>query len=338
MRRKTPDGTARTATAGAGAIQLLCVEGLFRIPRVERSLELRGPFTYPMPTDSDLLILITVALFAAIVNGALGHGFSSITVPVALLYYTNRVLNPALVLVEIFINSYILLTNRRGLVRVWKRVLPIIAGLAPGVMLGTYVLSFVHPAWIKLTTYTVLLPLIILQAAGVRKPIQAERAVGVPFGAGVGVLYAITTVSGPPLALMFNNQGFIKSEFRAALGLIRVTEALLTSSAYYMVGLYSTESAGILFTIAPCVLIGVPAGALLIHRVNPETFRRLCMSFDAWILGFGLSRVVIELEFLTSPAAYLIWCAVILTDAVLLYRFFASAKHRVGHSPMHPPP
>jgi uncharacterized membrane protein YfcA len=285
-----------------------------------------------MPTDSDLVILITVALFAAIVNGALGHGFSSITVPVALLFYTNRVLNPALVLVEIFINSYILLTNWRGVTRVWKRVLPIIAGLAPGVMLGTYVLSFVHPSWIKLMTFAVLLPLIILQAAGVRKPIQAERAVGVPFGTGVGVLYAITTVSGPPLALMFNNQGFVKSEFRAALGLIRVTEALLTSSAYYMVGLYSTESTGILTMIAPCVLIGVPAGALLIHRVDPDTFRRLCMSFDAWVIGFGLSRVAIELEFLGSPVAYVILCAVIAIDSTLLYRFFRVGKHRAGRS------
>jgi uncharacterized membrane protein YfcA len=282
-----------------------------------------------MPADSNLLIVIVVAVFAAVVNGALGHGFSSITVPVALLFYTNRVLNPALVLLEIFINGYILLTNWRGVTRVWKRVLPIIAGLAPGVMLGTYVLSFVHPAWIKLTTYAVLLPLIILQAAGVRKPIQAERMVGVPFGAGVGVLYAVTTVSGPPLALMFNNQGFIKSEFRAALGLIRVTEALLTSSAYYMVGLYSAQSAGILWTIAPCVLIGVPAGALLIHQVNPETFRRLCMSFDTWVIGFGLSRVMIELEFLTSPTAYLIWLAVAVIDITLLYRFFTTAKRRV---------
>lgn len=282
-----------------------------------------------MPTDSNLLILIAVAVFAAVVNGALGHGFSSITVPVALLFYTNRILNPALVLVEIFINSYILLTNWRGVVNVWKRVLPIIAGMAPGVMLGTYVLSYVHPAWIKLTTFAILLPLIILQTAGVRKPIQAERVVGVPFGAGVGFLYAITTVSGPPLALMFNNQGFVKSEFRAALGLIRVTEALLTSSAYYMVGLYSEQSTGIFYTIAPCVLIGVPAGALLIQRVNPETFRRLCMSFDTWVIGFGLSRVMIELELLASPTAYLIWLAVAAVDITLLYRYFTTAKHRV---------
>ena len=41
--------------------------------------------------------MIFITLVAGTVNGALRYGFSSITVPVALLFYANRVLNPALV-------------------------------------------------------------------------------------------------------------------------------------------------------------------------------------------------------------------------------------------------
>jgi hypothetical protein len=37
-----------------------------------------------------------------------GYGFSSITVPLALLFLSNRVLNPALVLIEIPLNAYVL--------------------------------------------------------------------------------------------------------------------------------------------------------------------------------------------------------------------------------------
>ena len=279
-----------------------------------------------MITESDLIILVSITLFAAAVNGALGHGFSSITVPVALLFYTNRILNPALVLVEIFINSYILLMNWRGVPKVWKRVIPILIGMVPGILLGSYVLSSVNPGWIKLMTFLVLIPLILLQAGGVRKPIHSERAVGLPFGTGVGFLYSITTISGPPLALMFNNQGFVKEEFRAALGLIRITEALLTAAAYYFLGLYSAESGSILFSITPSVLIGVPLGGYIIHRLNPETFRRLCMSFDAWVVGFGLSRVLIELNLVVSPTAYLFWFIVIGIDTYLLYHYFAKTK------------
>src|SRR5262245_39052116 len=57
----------------------------------------------PSPADRmtrESIILTVLTLAAAIVNGALGYGFSSITVPVALLFLTNRVLNPALVPIE----------------------------------------------------------------------------------------------------------------------------------------------------------------------------------------------------------------------------------------------
>jgi hypothetical protein len=59
-----------------------------------------------MTRESIILTVLTLA--AAIVNGALGYGFSSVTVPVALLVLTNRVLNPALVPIEVVLNAYML--------------------------------------------------------------------------------------------------------------------------------------------------------------------------------------------------------------------------------------
>src|SRR2546427_2674060 len=145
--------------------------------------------------EPGFLALALITLLAATVNGALGYGFSSLTVPVALLFYTNRVLNPALVLVEVVVNTYVLFINRRSLPNVWRRTLPILCGLVPGVVIGSFVLSSVTPGIVKLITYTILLPLILLQAGGVRLQIRAERAIGVPFGTGIGVLYSVTTIS-----------------------------------------------------------------------------------------------------------------------------------------------
>src|SRR5450830_466559 len=104
--------------------------------------------------------IVVITLGAAIVNGALGYGFSSITVPLALLFLSNRVLNPALVLIEVVLNAYVLWVNREALPAVWRRVLPIILGLLPGVAVGTVIISSVNPAGLKLGTYVVLLPLI----------------------------------------------------------------------------------------------------------------------------------------------------------------------------------
>ncbi|NOS76396.1 MAG: sulfite exporter TauE/SafE family protein [Nitrospira sp.] len=270
----------------------------------------------------DQIVLVLITFVAATVNGALGYGFSSITMPVALLFYTNRILNPAMVLVELVLNSYVLFLNRQNIPNIFRRVVPILIGLAVGVAIGSYILSMVQPAWVKFVTYFMLLPLILLQAAGIRKPIKAEQAIGVPFGVGIGTLYSVTTISGPPLALLFNNQGYEKQDFRAALGVIRVAEATLTAIAYGIIGFYSVASMEVMPYIVPSVLLGIPLGAFLIRWMDPETFRRLCMSFDAVVVGFGLSRVLVELKLASTFTTYSILSIVVLLNAFLLYRYF----------------
>lgn len=270
----------------------------------------------------DTIVLVLITFVAATVNGALGYGFSSITVPVALLFFTNRILNPALVLIELVINAYVLFINRKSIPNIFWRVAPILGGLAVGVGIGSYLLFLVQPAWIKFVTYLFLLPLILLQAAGIRKPIRAEKAIGVPFGMGLGTLYSLTTISGPPLALLFNNQGYPKQDFRAALGIIRLTESSLTAIAYGFIGFYSAGSMEIIPYIVPSVIIGIPLGTYLIRLMDPETFRRICMAFDGLIVGFGLSRVLVELNLASTLTTYSILSIVLLINGYLLFRFF----------------
>jgi uncharacterized membrane protein YfcA len=293
-----------------------------------------------MHVTSDALVLILITLLAATVNGALGYGFSSITVPVALLFYTNRVLNPVLVWIEVVLNAYVLWVNRSSVPHVWRRVVPIMLGLAPGVVLGTALVHRVQPGWLKLATFAVLLPLILLQAAGVRRPIKAERPVGLAFGGGLGVLYSVTTISGPPLALMLSNQGFTKQDFRAGLGLVRLAESTFTATAYYFAGMFVTESVGLVRYILPSLVLGIPLGVRIIRRVRPETFRRVCMSFDAWVVGYGISTLLQQLHLVEGTAAFSVLTTVGLVDTWLLYRFFgrrrveAPAHVRGGASPL----
>jgi len=282
-----------------------------------------------------ILALIGITLVGATVNGALGYGFSSLTVPVALLFYTNRLLNPALVLLEVVLNSYVLWTNRGGVSSVWRRVLPIVWGLVPGVVVGTWLVYWLNPGWMKFVTYAALIPLILLQAGGIRRPIRAERSAGLALGSGVGVLYSVTTISGPPLALMFNNQGYTKQDFRAGLGLVRLAESSLTAVAYFYAGMFTSDSLRLIPFIIPSVVVGIPLGALIIQHVRSETFRRVCMSFDAWIVGFGMSRVLNELHVVDGPRAYTVLAVIGAIDLVLLYRFFAKPREpsRVLHEP-----
>src|SRR2546428_12213688 len=186
--------------------------------------------------SSHTIALVVITFIAAVVNGALGYGFSSITVPLALLFVASRVLNPALVLVEVAINLYVLAVNWRGAGAALRRVDTLLVGLVPGVLVGSVFLAAAQSEIVRSATYVVLIPLILIQAGGVRRPLPSVRAVGLPFGAGVGLLYSVTTISGPPLALLFNNQGYPKRDFRASLAVVRVPEASLAPLAYLTLG------------------------------------------------------------------------------------------------------
>jgi uncharacterized protein len=289
---------------------------------------------FQIPTSklhvSPVLTLIT--FLAAIVNGALGYGFSSITVPLALLLVPNRILNPSLVAVEVVLNAYVLWVNRDAVGRVRSLAAPVMFGLAPGVAAGALVVARVDPTAMKLATYLALLPMILVQAAGYRRPIRAEGRFAVAFGAGIGVLYATTTISGPPLAVLLNNQGLARREFRAALGLIRLTESTLTAVAYAAAGLFTGPGLALLPSVLPGVAVGVPIGAFVIHHVQPETFRRMCMSFDAWVVAFGLSTLARQIGWIEGGAAYSILAAVVLIDSCLLYRFFRTTIDTHGQA------
>ena len=125
---------------------------------------------------------------------------------------------------------------------------------------------------------------------------------------------------------MFNNQGLVKSEFRAGLALVRVAESSVTAIVYYQLGLFIAESQNILLVFVPSVALGVPLGAYFIRRLDAETFRRISMSFDAWVVGFGFSRVLIDLNLMESPWAYSVLAVTILIDSYLLYVFFTVRK------------
>jgi uncharacterized protein len=62
---------------------------------------------------------------------------------------------------------------------------------------------------------------------------------------------------------------------------------------------------------------------MIIQRVRPETFRRVCMSFDAWIVAFGLSTLLQQLGVVQSNLAYSVLAATAAFDSWLLYRFFS---------------
>ncbi len=281
----------------------------------------------------DLLSALGLGLLAfgaAIVNGAVGYGFSSIVTPIAILWISNRTLNPAIVAVELIVNLTLLLRERELLTATWWRSGPVILTLLPGVFLGTLGLALLPVLLVKFAVYAVLLPLIALQILGAVIPIRNYRTAGRILGPGVGFLYALTTISGPPLALFYRNQGLAKGEFRAAMAQVRLAESAMTLSMYAAFtwllgsGLTTLPAVSLLPSLLIPVVIGVPLGALLLGRVSAEGFRRFILNLDGLIASFGLSQVVVVLGWGSVASALTVMMA--LTTLVVSLTVYAYVR------------
>ncbi|ADB88334.1 sulfite exporter TauE/SafE family protein [Saccharolobus islandicus] len=238
---------------------------------------------------------MSVILFiASIPSGAFAYGFSATATPLLLIRYTNRQISPILNFIEIFQNTANVMLNFRNYT---KKSLIItiygIPGIAIGSLLGAYLLKIsVNDALLKVIVYSVLIPLILLQAAGFRKEISLDKwkKVGYLVTFPVGVLYGVSTISGPPLALIINNQGLTKEEFKFAISALRVAESITTFSGYLTLGVFSSQVLYYVAITSPAVITGMAIGVVTVRIIKrKEDFRRLVMSFDSWVSGYGLS-------------------------------------------------
>jgi len=274
-----------------------------------------------------LIFLALLSLAASFVNGGLGYGYSSLSVPLAILVIANKIINPVYVLVEACMNTVMLgFAGKANIKATFRRVIPIVLPIVPGVIVGSYLLNLVAPLWVKFAVYAVLLPLILLQAAGFRKPIKKESAAGVPLGMGIGLLYSITTISGPPIALFWSNQGMAKNEFKAAVAQVRIAESYLTCISYALLGLFTASTLQLFTITALPVLLGIPLGMMIVSKIAVETFRRFAMAFNAGVVGFGLSQVFLNLFKMTAYVSYSFWGLVLAIDIFLLYRYLKSRQ------------
>ncbi len=254
--------------------------------------------------EATTVLLFFTALAASAVNGGLGFGFSTLTVPVALAVTTTRVLNPALVLLEVLLNGLSLVLNRRGVATTWRRVIPLLVGLLPGVWLGSALVALIAATALKASTYAVLLPLVLLQFTGARWRISYQTArVGIPAGVGIGLLYSTTTISGPPLAMLLGSQELTPDEFRGALAVVRLVESTTTLIAYAAYGLIAAPSLELFTLLLPAVVVGAPLGRWLLRRVDRELFRRIWLAVDTGFICAGLSLVLHQLEWISGAVA-----------------------------------
>ena len=265
------------------------------------------------------LWLAAITLAGALVNGILGHGFSTLSVPLALVLVSQRVLNPVLVLLEVALNAGSFLVSLRAFPAVWPRVRVFAFALLPGVLLGALVLRFAPPAPLRLFTYLLLLPLVLFHAFGRKRSKSAGRKPALPFGLATGLVYGLTTISGPVLSAYFHQEDGGKEAYRASVSFVRLVESVATAGAYLALGLFTRATLGTALPLVPAVLAGLGLGAWLLRGFSQEAFRHFCVVFNTFAVSFGLAKLLGASSQLPAWTLHAGWIG--LTGAALASRF-----------------
>ena len=94
----------------------------------------------------------------------------------------------------------------------------------------------------------------------------------------------------------------------------------MTLAAYAAAGILTSASLPLIAAVVPSLALGVPLGAYLLRNVDAATFRRVCMSLDAWLVAFGLASVLRLLNVLDLTAAAALFAGVAAGDIWLWLR------------------
>jgi hypothetical protein len=286
--------------------------------------------------ELDPLFLSLTFLLASIPVGGFAYGFSATANPLLLVRYTPRQVSPILNFVEIFQNMFNLFYNYKR-VKIDKGAVSFalsgLPGIVGGSVLGGYFLSLSFSgSSLKLVVYLTLLPLILMQAYGLRKPVELSnwRKFGSLIVFPVGVLYGISTISGPPLAILINNQGLSKDHFKFAIALLRTAESLTAFLVYLKLGIFSSYVIRYAALTSPAIVSGMLIGMGLSRLVSlKEDFRRACMSFDAYITSYGLSNSLASVSGVGVIPSLFPMLLTTVIDTLLLIRYIRVQRPRL---------
>ena len=261
-------------------------------------------------TTPDLFLLIAAALVAGLVNGLLGHGFSSLMVPTGLLMAPARLLNPALVLIELPLNGSAAWLHRRRAKGLLGELLPFALALLPGVVFGALLLRFLPEGVLKALCYGLLLLLVLAQfLARPARPAPPRARSKAGFGFATGLLYGLTTISGPTLAAYAQRRGYGKDDARAALAWLRALEGALSLLTLFLLGLFTWPGLRLAAFLLPAGLLGLFAGHRLAAKVDERRFRRLALRFNLLAVLAGLARAIAHLPGAPAFAGPALWAA-----------------------------
>jgi hypothetical protein len=209
----------------------------------------------------ELLVIFVVTFLGGLVQGSIGYGLALVASPVLLL------IDPYLIPGPMAITAFILVLLIALRDRVALDISDLkwaLAGLIGGTLIGTYILARFTVERFSLLFGILILVAVIISAGGFR----FRRTVSTLLGAGLlaGVMGIVTTTSGPPIAILY--QDAPGKQLRATISTLFIFGTIIAMGSLATIGRFGGRELRLSLTLIPGVILGYLLSSRLTRWVD----------------------------------------------------------------------
>lgn len=231
------------------------------------------------------LATFIIFLLGSFIQGLTGFGSALIAIPLLVTFLDIRIAVPLSVLNGLVITAFLSLHLRSHLD--WRKIMPLLLGCLPGIMVGTLFLKKINEPLFKIMLGLMLVIYSLYRLFLTPKPRPIARAWGWAAGFATGLISAAFSAGGPPTIIYTTLTGWNRHEIKSTLSIFFFLGGIAAAVAHAASGLTTSAVLKLSAAALPALLLGVWSGSLLYKRFKTEGYLRLVL-YGLMIMGLLL--------------------------------------------------
>jgi hypothetical protein len=219
---------------------------------------------------TEYILTAAVFTFAGLLQGVSGFGCLLVAMPLLTLYLPPQVSVPLATICGTFINMVVGASLFRNLDK--RKILPILAGSLPGMIVGTMFLTSVDPGQFRLLLGLLLIGYSLFTLLARPRPRKLHWSVGTLSGVVSGAIAAAFSAGGPPVIVYTAIQDWNPDQKRATLAGFFSSAWLMVAVTHAATGLTSSRVLALAAASTPCIFLGIRAGLHISRRLSPAVY------------------------------------------------------------------
>lgn len=227
-----------------------------------------------------------IFLLAGLIQGLTGFGGGLVAIPLLCMIMDVKLAVPLSILSGLVITTTMAYELRDFLD--WRKILPLLIGSLPGVLVGTILLKQADPVVINR-----ILGLLLISISGFNlmikpKPVKPSIIWGYIAGFFAGSINAAVGAGGPPAIIYTTLTDWKKDEIKATLTGFFALNGYITAAVHGCNGMITRTTLGYFAATLLFVLLGTFAGSRISSRINRRTYLRI-----VYVLLVGLGTMML---------------------------------------------